>query len=403
MNNFITYPLTVPALQVVQPLGVFYVISLPAKVVLEVAESERLRAIYSETTRTYHLEGTQRERQEKRLESITDYINRSDAAFPNAIILAANSRLQTSLDDEVEDELRGEDIDWVVSKNASGGFELTIPSQAKTASIIDGQHRLFGFANASPDRLDMDLVCAVFIDLPLPFQAQLFAIINSTQKPVDKSLTYEQFGYNIDDEASEFWTPEKLAVFLTRKLSTESESPIQGRVLIAPKKDPYLQELSTTHSWRVSTAVVVEGVLKLFSSNPKRDSNFMLTGRKKSREELFDFRRDRTPLRDLYLRGNDALIYKIVSNYLFACNSVFWNGAAAESFITRTVGVQALFDVLRSIAGSAIENKKISVDYFNSILLPAANIDFSDVRFKSASGSGRSIIARTIKAAIGVS
>lgn len=403
MNNSITYPLTVPALQVVQPLGVFYVISLPAKVVLEVAESERLRAVYSETTGTYHLEGTQRERQEKRLESITDYINRSDAAFPNAIILAANSRLQTSSDDEMEDELRDEDIEWIVSKNTSGGFELTIPSQAKTASIIDGQHRLFGFANANSDRLDMDLVCAVFIDLPLPFQAQLFATINSTQKPVDKSLTYEQFGYNIDDEASEFWTPEKLAVFLTRKLSTESESPIQGRVLIAPKKDSYLQELSATHSWRVSTAVVVEGVLKLFSSNPKRDSNFMLTGRKKSREELFDFRRDRTPLRDLYLKGNDALIYKIVSNYLSACNAVFWSGATAESFITRTVGVQALFDVLRSIADSAIENKNISVDYFNSILLPAANIDFSDVRFKNASGSGRSIIARTIKVAIGVS
>ncbi|WP_185036793.1 DGQHR domain-containing protein [Pseudomonas fluorescens] len=402
MSKPITYPLTVPALQVFQPLGVFYVISLPAKVVLQVAESERLRAVYSSETGTYHLEGTQRERQEKRLDSITEYINRSDAAFPNAIILAANSRSDVDLDSEGQDEFGNEEVEWFVSKGAGGGYELTIPSQAKTASIIDGQHRLFGFVNANPERLDMDLVCAVFIDLPLPFQAQLFATINSTQKPVDKSLTYEQFGYNIDDETPEFWTPEKLAVFLTRKLSTEADSPIQGKVLIAPKKDSHLQALSLNRSWRVSTAVIVEGILRLISSNPKRDANFMLTGKKSPRQELLEYRKDKSPLRDLYLQGNDALIYRIVSNYLAACDDVFWSSATAESFITRTVGVQALLDILRSMAISVVGNKDVSVEYFTTTLLPAGKIDFSDVQFKNASGSGRSMIARSIKGAIGL-
>ncbi|WP_235160754.1 DGQHR domain-containing protein [Pseudomonas viridiflava] len=402
MNKVITYPLTVPALQVLQPLGVFYVISLPAKIVLQVAESERLRAVYSSETGTYHLEGTQRERQEKRLDSITDYINRSDAAFPNAIILAANSRSDFELDSDGQDDHGSEQLEWSVSKGANGGYELTIPSEAKTASIIDGQHRLFGFVNASPERLEMDLVCAVFIDLPLPFQAQLFAIINSTQKPVDKSLTYEQFGYNIDDETPEFWTPEKLAVFLTRKLSTEAGSPVQGKVLIAPKKDAHLLALSLDRSWRVSTAVIVEGVLRLISSNPKRDANFMLTGKKSSREKLVESRKDKSPLRDLYLQGNDALIYKVVNNYLTACDAVFWSVATDESFITRTIGVQALLDLLRLTVVGAMENKDISVGYFIKVLAPAGNIDFSDVKFKNASGSGRSIIARSIKDAIGL-
>lgn len=128
----------------------------------------------------------------------------------------------------------------------------------------------------------------------------------------------------------------------------------------------------------------------------------MLTGKKSSREELFEFRRDKTPLRELYLQGNDALIYKIVSNYLSACDAVFWSNASAESFITRTIGVQALFDILRPMATSAVENKDISSDYFKSILLPAGSIDFSDVQFKNASGSGRSIIARSIKEVIEV-
>ena len=50
----------------------------------------------------------------------------------------------------------------------------------------------------------MELLCAIFVDLPKPFQAQLFATINSTQKPVNKSLTYEMFGYNVDDELLPF-------------------------------------------------------------------------------------------------------------------------------------------------------------------------------------------------------
>ncbi|RMQ35843.1 hypothetical protein ALQ05_200090 [Pseudomonas amygdali pv. mori] len=107
-------------------------------------------------------------------------------------------------------------------------------------------------------------------------------------------------------------------------------------------------------------------------------------------------------MRDLYLQGNDALIYKVVNNYLTACDAVFWSVATDESFITRTIGVQALLDLLRLTVVGAVENKDISVDYFIKVLAPAGNIDFSDVKFKNASGSGRSIIARSIKDAIGL-
>ncbi|MDO7929195.1 MULTISPECIES: DGQHR domain-containing protein [Pseudomonas syringae group] len=405
MNNPIKFPLTVPALRVSQPLGIFYVVSLPAGLVLQVADSQRLKAIYSPETNTYRLEGTQRQRQEKRLESITEYINRSDASFPNAIILAANSlnhEDSPDFDEALSDGQSDDSTDWSVTKTQNGQYELTIPSPAKTASIIDGQHRLFGFADADPDRLKMDLVCAVFIDLPVPFQAQLFATINSTQKPVDKSLTYEQFGYNISDEKPEHWTPDKLAVFLTRKLSTEPDSPLKGKILISPKKDAYLEELSSTGSWSVSTAVIVEGIMKLFSSNPKRDANNMLAGSRKTRAEIRDLRRDKSPLRELYLQGNDALIYKIVSNYLRACEVVFWRQAATGSFILKTVGIQALFDVLRPIAAIVYRDKDVTLEKFLAILDPAKAIDFSATEFRNASGSGRSFIARQLRQTTGL-
>src|ERR1700733_12853584 len=88
----VTYPIRVRALEVEQPLGVFYVVSIPARVLLQVAYSDVLCASLAPDGGGYILEGTQRLSQPKRLAQIADYIDRQDAAFPNSIILAANFR-----------------------------------------------------------------------------------------------------------------------------------------------------------------------------------------------------------------------------------------------------------------------------------------------------------------------
>ena len=220
------YPLRFPAIRVLQPLGLFYVASIPARVLLQVAYSDVLSASLASDKSGYVLEGTQRLSQPKRLSQIADYIDRQDAAFPNSIILAANFRqdgtFEGSDDDEIETEGNSAGSrEWTISQGPDGCYSLEIPTPAKLAAIVDGQHRLFSFVQANePARLNMELLCSIYLDLPKPFQAQLFATINSTQKPVDKSLTYELFGYNISEEKEEFWTPDKLAVFFTRKLNT---------------------------------------------------------------------------------------------------------------------------------------------------------------------------------------
>jgi DNA phosphorothioation-associated DGQHR protein 1 len=402
MTSRANFPYTVHALRVEQPLGVFYIASLPASLLLDVTFSDTLRAEYSEGEQAYRLDGTQRLQQAKRLDAIASYIERTDASFPNAIILAANSRPEQKDEDSADADTNDlDDLDWVIEEGEDGLCELTIPSSAKMAAIIDGQHRLFAFAKAADRLLDMQLVCSIFLDIPKPFQAQLFATINSTQKPVDRSLTYELFGYNILDEEPPFWTPDKLAVFLTRKLGTEEESPLKGRIVIAPKKDRILEALTAGGGWRVSTAVVVDGIMKLYSSNPKRDTTNMLQGESHPRSYISTLRKDKSPLRELYLSGNDAVIHQIVLNFLKACDSTFWIKASPRSFIKKTVGVQALFDVLRKIIPMVLEKKNLKVATFETILLPASEIDFSDTEFQNASGSGRSLIARTIKRAIG--
>jgi len=248
----------------------------------------------------------------------------------------------------------------------------------------------------------MELICSVFMALPKPFQAQLFATINSTQKQVDKSLTYELFGYNISDEPSDRWTPDKLAVFLTRRLNTQEESPLRGRIAVAPQRDKALEDLNATRNWHVSTATIVEGILRLISANPKRDTNAMLSPPVKPRRALLEGPKDRTPLRDVYIQGQDALLYGIVLNFLKACDRLLWQNAKPGSFIVKTVGIQALFDILRKIAPEAVGGGDATEEFFLKKLDPTKAIDFSAVEFQNASGSGRSFIRRHLEDAMGL-
>lgn len=399
------FPFTTSAILVEQPLYSFFAAAIPARLLLQVAFSDAMEAHMKADGSGYTVDATQRIKQPKRLTQIAAYIDREDSGFPNAIILAANFRQDGFIeeDGEPEDEFNKMEAKlskrWTVEADGGGAYRLTIPSAEKLAAIIDGQHRLFAFAEAKvATRLDMNLLCSIFIDLPKPYQAQIFATINSNQKPVDKSLTYELFGYNIDEEAAELWSPDKLAVFLTRKLSVEVESPLRGRISIAPLKDAKLSELSQIGQWKVSTAVVVEGLMRLFSTNPKKDAQAMLTPSRSSRSSLKGGRVDRSPLRSYFVDCNDQLIHLLALNFSKACQNVFWSKAGQGSFIVKTVGIQALFDLLRMhLVSKALEQKDLSVGFFESYLSRASQIDFASAPYKDASGSGRTRIRKALE------
>lgn len=407
----IQFPVTIPALRVDQRLGSFYVAVLPAELLLRVCASDRMSASLNADGVGYSLEGTQRVIQDKRLSEIAAYINRVDATFPNSIIVAANYDRETGFDQTENEDIAAEEGEessavssaWSVQMSDDGCHKLTIPSEAKLAAVIDGQHRLFAFAKANPEALrSMNLICSIFIDLPKALQAQIFATINSTQKRVDRSLTFELFGYNVSDEPEEYWTPDKLAVFFARKLATDTDSPLRGRIMVAPKRDSKLEKIAAEATWRISTAVAVDGIMRLYSSNPKRDANLMREGDAHTRGVLLEGPKDKSPLRSAYIEGNDAVIYQMVLNYLKAADSVFWENANERSYIFRTIGVQAIFDILRKLASDAFEKRNISSGYFESILTPAREIDFSSTEFQNASGSGRTFIRKAIENAIGI-
>lgn len=388
-----TFPLKVQVLEIKQPLGNFYCASIPAKYLLEVCFSDKMQANLN-SNGVIELQGTQRAISENRLKQISEYINRNDSAFPNSIILAANYDITGNTLDDLENKDRWE----IIAEN--GSLYLNIPSARKLAAIIDGQHRLFAFAKADRSRIDMDLLCSIYLDLPKAYQAQIFAVINSTQRAVNKSLTYELYGYNIDEESSSIWSPDKLAVYISRNLNIDPESPFQSRIRISPIVGDDLKESLVAKNWKVSTAVVVEGIIRLISTNPRRDSNDLFKSSESNRSNLI---KDSSPLRDLYLSGNDGVLYKLLINYFKACENIFWNHANETSFITKTIGIQALFDILKIISNQAVyTDQKISISYFEARLSNGKNLDFSKVEYTQASGAGRRKIREAILGACNI-
>jgi len=400
----IIYPIETPILKVTQPLGEFFVSVLPADLLLQVSYSDPLRLVSLGEDGNYELQGHQRKLVDERLKAIGRYIDTVESAFPNSIILAANYNENGEL---VENEEQRWHVKFDQSDNGVG--RLIIPTAAKVAAIVDGQHRLHGFQKAlNTERKKMPLLCAVYLDLPNPFQAYLFATINYNQKPVDKSQSYELYGFNLEDEPAEAWSPEKTAVFLCRKLNTDPTSVFDNHILVAAQNDTIIESAARSQKkdWAISTATVVEGLLRLFSSNPKRDRDTMhLKEIGKGRErKLLDTSgsRDNTPLRQFYLNSQDIVIFTLTKNYFGAAAKLLWRKAEVEgSYIRKTVGIQALFDVLRLLSTEAIEAKDLSEQFFLDRLRPCAEIDFSD-NFIQASGTGRQRVRNSLELCLGL-
>ena len=182
------------------------------------------------------------------------------------------------------------------------------------------------------------------------------------QRRVNKSLAYEQFGYNLDSEKKESWSPDKLAVFFTRRLNLDPQSPFYRHIKIAPMNAESLFAEEALPDWQVSTACVVEGIAKLLSQAPKRDGDRLHKEPTNSRVRSV-LTQGAAPLRSLYLENRDDRIYEIIEDYFSAVREKLWGGVSVKSYIKKTVGVQASFRCVRKhhtkCAGTGNANERI--------------------------------------------
>jgi len=109
---------------------------------------------------------------------------------------------------------------------------LFLPSKYKSAWIIDGQHRLFGFTNLDDDALDAPLFVIAFEQMDSQKEADLFITINHEQKSVPKGLLVAlqadlKFGSTDPREGLS-----ALSSALVRSLSLDASGPLFRRFAV---------------------------------------------------------------------------------------------------------------------------------------------------------------------------
>ncbi len=376
------------AIRVEQPIGEFFVASIESNSLVNFTYS-RAAGFQDDS-----LSGSQRELRDKRVEEIRDYIKTYNAAFPNSIILSANYYETDEL--EVDEDKR-----WRVEEIGDDIYEIIVPDEnLKLCSIIDGQHRVNGFKKSG---ILMNLPCAIFIDLPPSMQAYVFSTINFNQQKVDKSLAYQLFGYQLDESECMMWSPDILAVKLSRYFN--DNGPFKGRIKLIKKLQNKEESNKTIHEeggdnskkdeaaeWSISSAAFIEGVVSLISGNPKADK--YIVNKKKivgygSRKDLSD--NNRYPLRKYYIDGNDSAIKIILENYFCALEKYLWTDKSVDNIVFRTVGVAAQFSFLKELIMS--EKIKISKDIdFSDTLSCLVDVKFEGEFFSARSATKKRVV-----------
>nr|WP_169050486.1 DGQHR domain-containing protein [Brenneria salicis]NMN93036.1 DNA phosphorothioation-associated DGQHR protein 1 [Brenneria salicis ATCC 15712 = DSM 30166]RBP58897.1 DNA phosphorothioation-associated DGQHR protein 1 [Brenneria salicis ATCC 15712 = DSM 30166]RLM29412.1 hypothetical protein BHG07_15295 [Brenneria salicis ATCC 15712 = DSM 30166] len=363
MNKF---PMKLPAIKVAQPLGDFYVVSIPAEVLLNVCYTIRAEILDGfEDQSISHvgmfiskLIGNQRVTAKSRLDEIKRYTETVDASFPNSIILGVNYSSDGTL---VTDEA----IRWDIEHKDNGFYYLTIPTGEKLASIIDGQHRVFGFTNSNCK--DMELLCSVYLDLPLAYHGRIFTNININQRRVDKNLAYNLFQFDMEQGEPSSWSPETLAVYFTRVLSEDVNSPLRGKIKLGV--------VNGGSNSTISMASIIDGILSLITNNPKTDRDILQTKKVsegRDRNMLLSIP-SKAPLRKLYLDNKDKTLFDIILSFLASIVNQLWK----FNVFKKTLGMQACFDFLKIIC----EDDGYSHIDINVLLKKASFVNFDDPFF----------------------
>ena len=295
------------------------------------------------------ISGNQRRLNEKRAKEIAGYLKTENASIPNTIILSANY-------DEDDNLLVDPDQAWrfEASPNSDSLGEIIIPNdKLRICSVIDGQHRLEAF-RYSDDQ--MQLPCSIFLNLPPALQAYIFSTINFNQQKVDKSLAYQLFGYQLDDSSPTSWSPDMLAVRLSRRFN--QEGPFKDRIILIKGSG------EQKSGWNISSASFIEGVVSLISPNPKMDK-YVIAKRgvlgHNTRQDLE--RNEKYPLRALYISGNDKAVSDVIYRYFEAIEELLWCDLPSDNIVFRAVGISAQFSFLKYLLTEGVVEISKELDF----------------------------------------
>jgi DGQHR domain-containing protein len=300
------------ALPVDQPLGEFFMASIPARDLVEIAYAD-VRRLVSKRRDVERYLGIQRPISERRIKDIKKYLQGSDASFPTAIILA--------VDENCAEFEPGKGACGVLTLRAynpdPAEGEKPIPWN-RIAKVLDGQHRIAAFMNADyeyafGDR-EFDLNLAIFVGADISVQATIFATVNLAQTKVNRSLAYDL------TELARTRSPHKSCHNIAVILDKEPKSPLYHRIKRLGTATPGRSKEPLTQ------AAFVESLVRFISTDPVMDRNKLLDGESLDPPSAAELQK--CPFRGLFVEKKDLDIAEILFKYFAAVKKKWpnsWN------------------------------------------------------------------------------
>ena len=376
MSN-IQQELKIPAIKITQPIGDFFICSIPAQKLSDITVVD-VRRLKDDDSAEYI--GIQRTLSTNRVKELKQFVTTKDATFPTSIILSIAAP-------NIEwDELNKQIIlrEYIDSEDSLNNIPFD-----QIGKIIDGQHRVAGLEGYSGP--DFDLSVTIFVDIDMAEQAHLFSIVNLAQTKVNKSLVYDLFEY------SKSRSPQKACHNIAVALDETENSPFYQRI----KRLGVATDGRFTET--ITQATFVQYLIKYISSDPSKDRDLLMRGKKldlANQNEL-----EHKFFRNLFIQNKEIEITKIIWTYFEAIKEKWpaaWTRDPYEKgfMLNKTNGFKALMKFLKpaylSIATNAGElvSKQQFLNIFNKIDLN--DDDFNIETFKPGS-SGESTLYRVLK------
>lgn len=265
-----------------------------------------------------------------RLQKVQKFINEG-GYFPNSLIISIDTQGKGLVFDQSSTRVEG-----ALSRLGI----LHLPKRYRSAYIIDGQHRLYGYSDSNYATSNCIPVVA-FVDLDRQEQIRLFMDINENQKAVPKTLRVTLNADMLWDSDDYNQRRQALRSKIAQMFGEEETSPLMGRVVIGE------DEKSLTR------CITVEAIQKALNR-----CHFMAQYGKKNAiiaDGTFDVGTN---------QGTCDLLYP----FLEMCLKYIKDGAEEEwergdsndGMLTINRGIQAVIRIINDIVNLLVERKQIA-------------------------------------------
>ena len=206
-------PIKVPAICGRQGKVKYYSFVIQPEKLLQIAYIHHRRSTPEDLAGSY-----QRMLKKSRLRKISEFITRG-GYFPNNIILNFTEK---PIFRQFPKEKQAGDVLFGI---------LELPRQYASAWIIDGQHRLYGYAD-NERRATATVPVLAFHSLDVKEQAKLFVEINKEQKAVGPNLLWDLYPDIYHDSDKPEHQLLRTISLIVKKLNIDSDSPLCGHISI---------------------------------------------------------------------------------------------------------------------------------------------------------------------------